>query len=228
MALTRQELRNYVREYYDLDITEMPDSLVDIWLNDGFRRAKRATPRWTFYEFVGSFTTISGVAAYTLSGVDLTLLSVDRVVGENFDLDWLDATTAESQWLPESETAGKPFRFSIWGNAIRLWPKPDAAYDIFVRGYKQAKWAADAGAIPDIPEEFHELIGTWAVSRAAAQQDDPAGGQFHREAFYEGLAELKRQYVNAGPGPVILNSERRTSGFYGTGLPDRIRYPWES
>jgi len=222
MALTRQELRNFVREYFDLDITELPDSLVDIFLNDGFRRAKRATPRWPFYEFAGSFTTTPEVGAYQISGVDLTLLSVDRVVGENFDLRWVDPSTAESAWLPEEETSAKPFLFSIWGGAIRLWPKPNAAYDIYVRGYKQAKWASDAGAIPDIPEEFHELIGAWGISRAAAQQDDPTGSELHRQAFYEGLTELKRQYVNAGPAPVVMNSHRTTSE-----LPGRVRWPWE-
>jgi len=222
MALTRQQLRNYVREYFDLDITELPDSLVDIFLNDGFRRAKRATPRWTFYEFTGSFQTTADVAAYTISGVNLNLLSIDRLVGENFDLDWLDPTTAEAMWLPEVETSGQPYRYSIWGNAIRLWPKPDRVYDIFVRGYKQATWAADAGAEPDIPEEFHELIGAWAVSQAAAQQDDPAGAQLHRERFYEGLQELKRQYVNTGPGVVILNSERVLNT-----LPERLPFSWE-
>lgn len=223
MALTRQELRNYVREYFDLDITELPDSLVDIFLNDGFRRAKRATPRWPFYEFAGSFTTSPGVAAYTLSSVDVSLLSIDRLVGENFNLDWLDPHLAESTWLPETETSGQPTRYSIWGSAIRLWPKPDAAYDIFIRGYKQAKWAADAGAVPDIPEEFHELIGEWAVGRASAQQDDPSGAQLHSANFYEGLSELKKQLVNAGPGPVILNSQRTAV----SPLPDHIPYPWE-
>lgn len=223
MALTRQELRNYVREYFDLDVTELPDSLVDIFLNDGFRRAKRATPRWPFYEFSGSFTTSPGVAAYTVSGVDLSLLSVDRLVGEDFDLKWVDPHLAESTWMPEVETSGKPNRFSMWGGAIRLWPKPDAAYDIYVRGYKQAKWAADAGAVPDIPEEFHELIGTWAVSRASAQQDDPGGAQLHAQSFYEGITELKRQYVNTGPSPVVLNSQRSNLGY----LPERLPYPWE-
>lgn len=222
MALSRQELRQYVREYFDLDITELPDSLVDIFLNDGFRRAKRATPRWPFYEFTGSFTTTSGVSAYTLTSVDINLLSIDRLVGENFDLDWVDPNLAESSWLPDQETAGKPRRYSIWGGAIRLWPKPDAAYDIFLRGYKQAKWDADAGAVPDIPDEFHELIGEWAVGRASAQQDDPTGAQLHHQNFYEGLRELKRQLVNAGPGPVVLNSERMTHS-----LPERIMYPWE-
>lgn len=222
MALTRQLLRQYVREYFDLDITELPDSLVDIFLDDGFRRAKRATARWPFYEFAGSFTTSPGVAAYTITGVDINLLSIDRLVGEDFNLTWVDPNKAEATWLPDNETAGKPRRFSIWGNAIRLWPKPDAAYDIFVRGYKQAKWAEDAGAIPDIPEEFHELIGTWAVSRTAAQQDDPDGAQLHRNDFYAGLTELKRQYTNTGPGPLVMNSERTR-----TGLPERIAYPWE-
>lgn len=222
MALSRQDLRQYVREYFDLDITELPDSLVDVFLNDGFRRAKRATPRWPFYEFTGSFTTSPGVAAYTLSGVDLSLLSVDRLVGEDFDLDWLDPHSAESNWLPDNETSGKPFRYSIWGGAIRLWPKPDAAYDIFIRGYKNATWGADAGAVPDIPEDFHELIGEWAVGRASAQQDDPQGSQLHSANFYEGLRELKRQLLNTGPGPVILNSERTVNY-----LPDRLPYPWE-
>lgn len=222
MGLSRQELRQYVREYFDLDITELPDSLVDIFLNDGFRRAKRANPRWPFYEFTGSFTTQPGVSAYTLTSVDVNLLSIDRLVGEDFNLTWVDPNRAEATWLPDQETAAKPHRFSIWGNAIRLWPKPDQAYDIFIRGYKQATWAADAGAEPDIPEEFHELIGTWAVSRAAAQQDDPDGSQLHARAFYDGLTELKRQFSNTGPGPLVMNSERIRRG-----LPDRLAYPWE-
>lgn len=222
MSMTRQQLRNFVREYYDLDITELPDSLIDVFLNDGFNRAKRATARWPFYEFTGSFTTTAGVAAYQITGVNLDLLNIDRLLGADFDLQWLDPHTAESTWFPSQETAGKPYRYSIWANTIRLWPKPDAAYDIVVRGYKKAQWGADAGAVPDIPEEFHELIGTWAVGRTAAQQDDPGQAQLHAQAFNEGVSELKHLYANTGPGPLVLNSERITSD-----LPERLRFPWE-
>lgn len=222
MALTRQQLRQYVREYFDLDITELPDSLVDIFLNDGFNRIVRASWRWPFLEFTDTVTTEAGTGEYTIPS---SIHEVEGIQGPDFNLQWVSPQTAEQTWWSANETQSKPYKVSFWGGKLRLWPKPDSAYTITIRGYKKPTWAADAGAIPTpLPDDFHELIGTWAVSRAAAQQDDPSGAQLHAASFQDGIQELKRYYNNTpGPGPIVLNSQRMS-----TELPSRLRYPWEA
>jgi hypothetical protein len=108
---------------------------------------------------------------------------------------------------------------------IRFWPIPDGVYGETVRGYRKPKdWvAAGAGAVPDCPEDFHNVIAIFAIAKAFEQQQDPESSQVQLQHFEQEVNELHSRYMrDPVPSPMVFNGRALR---YIDRAPEAI-YPW--
>lgn len=170
---TLQQLRDRVRTQLDLDVDDLPDTVVDAYLKEGFDRTYAQEREWPFFEDSWDLTLPSGdttMALPTAVGGVKRLRSVDTganlvMIGQQF---------AEENFQRTSMTTLHPTLFSIWGGLIYLWPVPSPmGRDFTLRGHRRPVWTGVAGDELDGDERLHTAIAHYACSLAYAQLEDP-------------------------------------------------------
>lgn len=225
-ALTLQNIRDQVRNTVELDTTDIPDSLIDLFVQEGYDHIVHAEHRWIFYETNFTFTCVPGQRAYAFSDIDPTLEVLDGVEHDSWMCMPIAHQLAQGQYAG-STVLGTPTNFSVWADSMYLWPTPSEARTITVRGYrKPTDWIArGSGATPDLPESFHPLLVLWALHRTYMQQDDMQMGQVLRQMFTEQFRNLRNDYTQAlFPEPSIMGATHGTSFSM---IPPRLRYAFD-
>jgi hypothetical protein len=225
MAYTLDQLRRYVRQHLDLDESELPDDLLDVWARDASIKIARTRKRWPFFEESWTITTVSGQADYPLSALSPDVDEITSIVRNNARLQYLGRDEAEAAYLPYQTYGGLIQFFNVWGSNLRLYPTPaDSTTTLYLRGYRKIEdWVAGgAGATPDFPDDFHDAIRLYLLAMAYMQQEDPEmAGQFIN-AFNGEMDLLKKQYGDMpGPYPVVLGGGPRVRQF------NRLNYPFD-
>lgn len=224
MALTLDQIRAFVRGHMDIEEDDLPNDVLDVFIREGSKRIERAEKRWPFYAKRWEYTTASGTAEIPFSTIGADLREISAIKGPQWRLTHIGQDLADEVW-PESTTqTGEPTHFSIENETLYLWPEPGDTYVLIVRGYRTATdWVADgAGAEPDLPDELHNTVATWALARAYGQQDDPEMASLYERQFSDELTLYRnRLHDSPAPQPIVLNhgSRRSTAG--------RLRYDWE-
>jgi hypothetical protein len=225
-ALTLQNIRDQVRNTVELDSTDIPDSIIDLFVQEGFDRIARDQRRWSFYEDDYSFTTVEGQQAYPFSSIGSTLVTVDGVEHPSWMCLPIGHQLAQGQYAG-STVLGTPTNFSVWADKVYLWPTPGAEIAVTVRGYRApTDWIAQgSGATPDLPVEFHPLLVLWALHRAYMQQDDAQMGQMLRQMFNEQFRILRDAYTRPlDAEPSVIGATHAAA--YSM-LPPRLRYTFD-
>jgi len=223
VALSLQQIRDYVREHMDLEPDDLPDTVLDVFIREGSRKVESSEQHWPFYETFFSHVTTAGNPFLLKSAIDPTLKRIQEMTdGENGrPLQWISIAEAE-----EFEgQSGRPLYISEWGDVGFLFPTPDAAYSFTVFGYRhQLDWVASgAGAVPDMPEPLHNTVALWALHRAYGQQEDPDMASMYRQMFDQELNEQGRRLTEMPLSrPLIMN--RRGKPAHRRGRP---RFDWE-
>ncbi len=208
MAITLQQMRDFLRVSLDLEEEDLPDSLIDPWVREGSRRVQRAETRWPFYETVFAYTlNPNAFGLYPLSGISATIERISSITLANQGpLKWIGFDAFSE--LNRTPSTGRPIYWSQWGTNLMFYPAVDVAYSTVVAGYvKPADWVAlGAGAVPDMPDELHNTIMTWALAKAYAQQEDPEMASFYERQYADELNEFRRRLnVTPPPQPLVLN-----------------------
>ena len=170
-----QQLRDYIRVQLDMDEEELPNTLLDSYLNEGFLRTISLETRWPFYETRWDVTAVDGrLTAPTncdLPGItgltDLTTGAALVQIGNEY---------AELSFPGAIRSAHNPAYYTIYGNEITVWPL--AAFDSLrnyrLRGQRlPTDWVTQgAGAEPDCDYRLHQLLAHYAIALCYAQQED--------------------------------------------------------
>jgi len=224
MAYTLDQLRVYVRQHLDLDESEVPNALLDVWARDATIKISRTRKRWPFFEASWTLNTVAGQRDYSLDDFDPDCDEITSIVRNDRRLVFMGRDEAEAAYLPYQTSSGFVTFYNIWGNTLRLYPTPDFVDVLNLRGYRKVDdWvAAGAGAIPDFPEDFHDAIRLYLLGMAYMQQEDPEmAGQFIN-AFNAEMDVLKKQYGDApGAYPLVLGGGPRVR------RPSRMHYPFD-
>jgi hypothetical protein len=228
MAYTLDELRVYVRQHLDLDESEVPNSLLDVWARDATIKISRTRKRWPFFETSWTLTTTPGVRDYDLYNIALFNPAVDEIVSvvrNDRRLMFLGRDEAEAAYLPfQSNSNGFVSYYNTWGPNLRLYPTPDSADVLNLRGYRKVNdWVAGgAGAVPDFPEDFHDAVRLYLLGMAYLQQEDPEMASQFLNAFSSEMDLLKKQYGDApGAYPLVLGGGPKVH------RPGRLHYPFD-
>ena len=234
-SMTAGAIRSFVRTHLDVDVDELPNELLDVFMRDAVIRIISyfdESPVWLQSEYY--FWTVEGQQAYDLdatAGMTLPtpLQAIDDVRGPDYSLTPRPHRQVRSEYRDDAPT-GRPQQYSVWGRSLYLWPAPSEVDYFWVTGIRQPDWdwLTSADQTPDLPEEFHPLIAQWALSRAYAQQDDPQMADFYRGEFSTELKNLaKRWRANLTAQPLVLNGGRITEPYRTQRTLGPLIYDWE-
>jgi len=228
MAYTLDQLRRYVRQHLDLDESEVPNDLLDVWARDATIKVSRTRKRWPFFETSWTLTTVAGQSDYDLTDLNVFDPAVDEIVSivrDDRRLIFMGRDEAESAYLPfQSNSDGYVSYYNVWGNNLRLYPTPFGADVLNLRGYRKVDdWVAGgAGATPDFPDDFHDAIRLYLLGMAYMQQEDPEMASQFLAAFTSEMDLLKKQYGDApGAYPLVLGGGPRVR------RPGRLHFPFD-
>ena len=201
-------LRNYVRNHLEVDDEELPDDLLNIYLQDAFEQTVARDNRWPRYE--KTWTVSKGIDSVSATlPDDLLISSIMSVLNGIHQLVYVTQENAEalfSQAAPP--TVGTPVYYSVWGRQLNLWPNPgvDATYDMVVRGYRQPVWNNEASGIPDLDERLHPAICYYAMSLCYSAQEDEILEGVHLARWDRDVAALMRSIKDpARNRPLVMN-----------------------
>ncbi len=169
-------IRAYVRNHLEVDDEELPDVLLDPYLQDAFERTVALDNRWPRNETTWHLSKV--IDAHTVAlPPDVLIPSIISVTAHSMNrrLTYITQENAEDMFTQQAVVAeGDPTFWSTWGRELSLWPNPTPtmSFDIVVRGYRQPAWANGASSIPDVDERLHPAIAYYAMALAYSAQED--------------------------------------------------------
>jgi hypothetical protein len=203
-----QEIRDYVRNHLEMDDEELPDLLLNVYLQDAFEQTVARDNRWPRYEKTWSVSKLPGLATATLPD-DVLVPSIMSVMAGNQQLVYITQENAERRYSQIASTGGgMPNQYSIWGRELTLWPHPgiDSTFDVTVRGYRQPVWINEASSIPDLDERLHPALAYYAMSLTYSNQEDEILEGVHLARWDRDVMSLMRS-INDPPRyrPLVMN-----------------------
>lgn len=173
-----QALRDFVRLQLDVDEEELPDTLLNLYLQEAFDRTMAFSNRWPRNETAWALSMAIGETNIPVPP-ELNLPSMVSVVSTSSPgivLSTINHENAEQMFISDAIVpTGTPGFISVWAGHFYLWPRPDTStveYNIAIRGYRQPVWANGASDIPDLDERLHMTLAWFAIALAYAQQED--------------------------------------------------------
>lgn len=214
MALSLQNIRDFVRDHMDTDEEELPNSLLDRFIQDGSDRIDNYSRTWGFRAVEYTLPVVSGTQSYDLDS-EATLIApaplrdIVDLRGPSFTLTPSDHRL-ERERASTTANSGTPRAWTLWGRSLYLWPVPSATADYTIIGYREATDWISVNDSPDFPDTFHELIAWWALNRAYAFLDDPEMSAFYRDEFALELRGRAKKYLTgADSAPFVMGGGRR-------------------
>ena len=168
-------LRAYVRNHLEVDEEELPDTLLNPYLQDGFERTVALDNRWPRNEKVWNASKVVDATTITLAD-DVLIPSILSVIhANNQRLTYITQENVEDLFAQNTAvTTGSPVYWTTWDRDMVLWPHPEpsVAYDITIRGYRQPVWNDSSSTIPDVDPRLHPALAYYAMALAYAAQED--------------------------------------------------------
>ena len=168
-----QDLRDFCRAQMDVDDRDLPDGVLNSYLQEGFDQTMMFTNLWPRNETIWALSKVTGNATVTLPA-DLNQPTIQSVVdvARGYQLIQMSQESAE-QHFPLA-TTGTPLYFSVWDNEMYLWPPAPvgANYDLVMRGYRQPVWDNAASTVPDMDPRLHVALCYYALALAYLREED--------------------------------------------------------
>ena len=211
-TMTAADIRQAVRDITDLDSTDVSDSLIDLYIRDGYYRILDTEKRWGFLEFSFTFQTAVGTRAYALETITSEpmgqISSIVDNTGSGYRLEMIGYDTAEQTYMGTYDTNGDPLFYSVWADSIHLYPKPDSVRTLTCRGYREPyDWLTEGGDV-DAHPSLHFPLVYYACSRVYQQLEDAAMADVYKRSFDEGVALA----IKNATTPTSHNTLRLTAG----------------
>lgn len=211
---TVQQYRDFVRLATDADTDDLPDSLLDEWLQEGVQQIRQRATEWPWYKTKATTTTVASQATYSLplDANNNTMRDIIYANGPYEPLVRLTEREAQSAFFVSHHTTaltGPPQAFSLWGTTLTLWPTPNAAYPITWYGYRDLDgWYVNAASVPDVPSVAEGCLNSWMLSRAFLHLSDVDLAVNHKQDFDERLARLAEDQLSASRWGPIVHGDR--------------------
>lgn len=208
------DIRSKVRSITDMDTTDLPNDVLDMYIKDGYQRMIALERRWPFFQKSYSLSTVANQSDYAISSIgtgDLREITsvVDTTAG-GLRLTLVAHEDAEAVWGSSSDTAGRPLHFSFWESKIYIWPKPNAVYTLSLRGYrKPVDWTANTSTEVDADERLHQALVYYAVAQVYQLQEDMELATFYRGSFDENVRLVANDIMRpSSHRPMVLSGSR--------------------
>jgi hypothetical protein len=198
---TVAELTTIVRDITDLDSVDLPLSLIQQYMKDGFQRIINLERRWPFLQETYTMNTVINQREYPISGIGSgDLREVVSMVDNSTSGNRLTLTStdyAEAMWNGSIDIPSRPLNYTLWGDTISLYPKPDTVYPITVRGYRKPSytWVTNNTLEIDCDDRFHLAIAYYAISQSYKRQEDNEMSAMYKQSFDEAVALARREIM---------------------------------
>ena len=209
-----QELRDAVRLQLDRDTEDLPDTLLDLYIREGFQRSIQQEREWPFYATEWAATTEVSTEGQFSFPSDLAGL-VEITDSDGHPLIHLGHSMAAASFGAASDidNTADPAYFSVWGTTVYLWPLPSETATYQIRGYRlPADWVSGgAGAEVDADERLHLPIVHYACSRVYAQDEDEVLQAAYEQSWIAGVGVAREDIMRPQrPTLLVLNSALAT------------------
>ena len=185
-----QQMRDLVRAQLDLDDTDLPDVLLDAYIQEGYDRVLELEQRWPFFEVRWSvYVPAEGEvempddAAY----IEMLIDSAGRILPR------IPARLAVMSFPPGNTPTGSPAYWSRINRSIVLVPASSQITTLTAVGYRQGSDWIGVGASGecDCDRRLHIPICWYACSLGYAQQEDEVLEQTYLNRFKDSAAQAR-------------------------------------
>lgn len=219
MAYTLATIRN--RVYTDkLDDTSIASGTIDNFINDTQREIFN-TYELPFQEKVFLGNLPPGASIYTLPTDHQTTQSMVLTnANQRLDLtrNYVDFRDFNYSYpTPDQYTAGAPSLWTLYGNQLYFSRPTDTTYTISLFYLKTAKTLSGDTDVPEIPEEFSELLVLGAYIRALEFNENFDQAAFVRGQDFNPLLDLMVARLSerqTGKPSVIRQTHRGGRGYH--------------
>jgi len=233
--MTVREVRDYVRDYFDLDADDLADRLLDRWISEGWGKIVRYRPNWPGFQSTVQLAVVAATTLVPVAEYPLPLKDIESIEGPDRYLVQLDPASAERRFIRGgvADPAGTPVAYSVYGGKVRLWPAPSIARSYTMRGQRAAVNPLNGSAtdVIDLPTvDAIEMLLAWVLARAAVRESELETAQLYEAAFAQGMQLLAKDETDTSAfTPIVLNSIPAAGQGLGAYLPDRLRFAdgWE-
>lgn len=240
-----QALNDYVRNFLEVDDTDIPDSLMAAWAYSAFDDLIGQAVNWPFYEvgenadgvsgILYQIQTVVGTQNYALPTVTVQGIQANvnahnliAVQGPHWELMYGGTTELEKIYTPAFTSSQEPERYSIWGQTgLTFWPIPNQALTFNIRAYRDPiDWIGlGPSGLVDAPNDFWSAMAHYCLSMGWANQTDLQSASFWNSQYQQAKGRLLAKYIQSPrPESIVLNGSQNGVG----GLPPRLKYPFES
>lgn len=200
-----------------LDDVAFDTATLNQFINDGQRDIFNSR-RFTFMERQGTVTTIASSEVLTTGLTDVQIplsLRLYTPLGNANLLTYIEYEDFD-EWLANENLVGKttPSYWRIFNNTILLFPIPDAVYTLKIRYIKTPIELTTDLQVPEIPEEFSEVLVLAAFRRAQEFNDDNDQAQITQQQIDIQTTTMVERYQRQAGTPHIMK------------LPNRSRRVW--
>jgi hypothetical protein len=213
-----QGLRQYVRDHLELDEADLPDQLLNVYLQEAFDRTMAFTNEWPRNEAVWSLAKVPGTLTITLPA-DVSVPGILSVVeaDRSYKLVSIVHENAEYQFgTVQGEGERAPMYYSLWMGQMYLWPLPgtDQAVNLTLRGYRQPVWDNAASAIPDLDPRLHVTLCYFAMALVHAGQEDEVMEGVYLARWQRDLTQQLRTIMQpVGNKPLVMHGGSGVGGY---------------
>lgn len=195
--LTKANILQTVRDITELDSTDISDSLLTLYLRDGYNRIIDLERRWPFLEVKFNMTTTAGQTEYTID--DFTAHEIREVISiidpDNIRLEYVDYDQAEEPLIARNNPSGRPVFFSFWADKLYLFPAPKDSYTLSVRAYRHPTDWVTNNTNPDGPDGFDLPLVYYVVSRVYQSQEETGTAREYERSFADAIALVRRDLM---------------------------------
>ena len=201
--MNRDELRAAIRNQTDIDVEDVSDATLDLYLREGFDRTAVRKHHWPDHQASWEYNVSTPTVALATDTKEITAIILPDNGYER--LQYLDHDWAETQL---SSREGKVVGFSIWAGLIYLWPNPDQTYKLAIRGWRKPSydWLADPALEVDIDSRLHLALIHYAVGLVYLSQEDPQIAGDYMRAWDAAVEATTTEIVHPHDyAPQVLN-----------------------
>ena len=219
--MDRTALFTFVRDVLETDATDLPDSVLKVYAEDGFRTILNEQQQWRHLESSDTLACVVNQQPYTISTAIATDVNDIRTIVNTSrfgqTLEYAPLAVLEAAYAGVNNTSGEPLYWTLWGtDTLLLYPKPSSTDTLSVRYYRAplTTWLTDVegDVVIDLPLNFHIPLANFVVARSYLKQEDPDMGSVYMQAYAHGLdAALKDERHIVPAFPAVYGGGRRFS-----------------
>ena len=189
---------------------DLPDRLLNIYLQEAFDRTMAFSNEWPRNETTWTISKVPGTVAVSLPA-DVNIPGILSIVegGSGHKLVSIVHENAENTFgTIEGEGERASSYYSIWNGSVFLWPLPgrEQQVDLLLRGYRQPVWDNAASAIPDLDPRLHVTLCYFAMSLVHAQQEDEIMEGVYLGRWQRDLTQQLRTIMQpVGNKPLVMH-----------------------